>query len=123
MLIIANDRFLDSSFSARMGDTFIVSDSGKGHLNFGQSKPGGPSGVGTYGQGVSGIPGTYLNQGKVPRQRVVNPVIEQQVVRPYAGDSEGNTFVPVVDDEGNAIEGFDSEGRPVCVADPNPTSS
>ena len=119
---LANDRLLDASFSARMGDTFIVSDSGKGHLNFGQSKPGGPSGGGTYGQGVSGIPGTYPNQGKVPMQRVVNPVIERQVVRPYAGDSEGNTFVPVVDDEGDAIEGFDSEGRPVYVADPNPTS-
>ena len=39
---LENDRF-DSSFSARMGDTFIVSDSGKGHLNFGQTKPGGPA--------------------------------------------------------------------------------
>ena len=56
---LANDRFLDASFSARMGDTFIVSESGKGHLNFGQYKPGGPAGSGAYRQGVSGVPGTY----------------------------------------------------------------
>ena len=30
-----NDELLDSSFSARMGDAFVVSDSGNGHLNFG----------------------------------------------------------------------------------------
>ena len=34
-----SDKFLDSSFSSRMGSTFIVSDSGKGHLNFGQPSP------------------------------------------------------------------------------------
>ena len=117
-----NDELLDSSFSARMGDAFVVSDSGNGHLNFGQAKPGGSAGSGIYGDGVSGVPGTYSNYGKVPRQRVVNPVVDQRVVRPYVGDSEGDVFVPVVDDEGSEVQGFDSQGRPVYVADTNPAS-
>lgn len=120
---LENDRLLDSSFSARMGDTFIVSDSGKGHLNFGQSKPGGPAGSGIYGQGVSSVPGTYSNVGQVPRQRVVNPVIEQKVVRPYPGTLEGNIFVPVTDEDGEPIEAFDSKGRPIYVPDSNPDSA
>ena len=117
-----NDELLDSSFSARMGDTFVVSDSGNGHLNFGQTKPGGSAGSGIYGDGVSGVPGTYSNYGKAPRQRVVNPVVERRVVRPYVGDSEGDIFVPVVDDEGSEIQGFDSQGRPLYVADTNTAS-
>ena len=32
---------IDSSFSAKIGDTFIVSESGKAHMNFGAYKPGG----------------------------------------------------------------------------------
>ena len=58
-----NDQLLDSSFSARMGETFIVSDSCTGHLNFGRVKPGGPAGSGSYGQGVSGLPGAYSSYG------------------------------------------------------------
>ena len=105
-----------------MGDKFIVSDSGTGHLNFGSSKPGGPSGSGVYGEGVSGVPGTYPSYGQVPRQRVVNPVVERQVVTQYSGDSQGNVFVPVTDAEGNAIEGFDAQGRRSYALDPDPTS-
>ena len=117
-----NDELIDSSFSARMGDKFIVSDSGTGHLNFGSSKPGGPSGSGVYGEGVSGVPGTYTSYGQVPRQRVLNPVVERQVVTQYSGDSQGNVFVPVTDAEGNAIEGFDAQGRRSYAVDPDPTS-
>ena len=58
-----NDQLLDSSFSARMGETFIVSDSGTGHLNFGRVKPGGPAGSGSYGEGISGAPGTFSSYG------------------------------------------------------------
>ncbi|MCB4394022.1 type II and III secretion system protein [Synechococcus sp. HB1133] len=117
-----NDELLDSSFSARMGDTFIVSDSGTGHLNFGQAKPGGTAGSGTYGEGVSGVPGTYENNGQVPRQSVVNPVVEQQLVAPYGGVSGEDVYVPVTDAEGEPIEAFDSDGRPRYAPDTNPTS-
>ena len=33
-----NDQLIDSSFSARMGNTFVVSESGKGFMNFGIEK-------------------------------------------------------------------------------------
>ena len=118
-----NDELLDSSFSARMGDAFIVSDSGTAHLNFGQFKPGGTSGTGRYGQGVSGVPGAYENYGQVPRQSVVNPVVEQQLVAPFGGASGGAVYVPVTDADGEPIEAFDSKGRPLYAPDSSPTSS
>ena len=117
-----NDELLDSSFSARMGDKFIVSDSGTGHLNFGQFKPGGTAGTGRYGDGISGVPGTYENYGQVPQQSVVNPVVEKQLVAPYGGESGGDVYVPVTDAEGEPIEAFDSEGRPRYAPDTNPAT-
>ena len=120
---IANDKFIDSSFSARMGDTFIVSDSGSGHLNFGQYKPGGPLGSGPYGRGESGVPGTYPNLGQVAEQRVidpveaaqtvVDPVVQQQAVFPPSQQGVDPVLVPV----------YDTEGRPIYVPDTNPTAS
>ena len=116
-----NDELLDSSFSARMGDTFIVSDSGTGHLNFGQAKPGGTAGSGTYGEGVSGIPGTYSNNGKVPRQRVIDPVtVRQEVVPQYVVAQER-----FINSEGEleTRDLLDSSGRKVFLPsnDPNAT--
>ena len=45
---LANDKSIDSSFSARIGDNFIVSENGNAHLNFGQNKPGSSAGTGIY---------------------------------------------------------------------------
>ena len=144
---LANDRLLDASFSARMGDTFIVSDSGKGHLNFGQSKPGGPAGSGIYGQGVSGVPGTYPNSGQVPQQRVidpvvasqsvVNPVVQEQAVFPPQTPGGAPVLVPKLDSMGRPIyvpssdpaapqtltPVYDSNGQPIYVPDPNPAAA
>ena len=56
---LLNDKGIDSSFSARMGDKFIVSESGQGFLNFGSYKPSGTEGTGTFnGEGYL-KPGTY----------------------------------------------------------------
>ena len=144
---LANDRLLDASFSARMGDTFIVSDSGKGHLNFGQSKPGGPAGSGIYGQGVSGVPGTYPNSGQVPQQRVidpvvasqsvVNPVVQEQAVLPPQAPGEAPVLVPKLDSMGRPIyvpssdpaapqtlkPVFDSNGQPIYVPSTDPAAA
>ena len=116
-----NDELLDSSFSARLGDTFIVSDSGSGHLNFGRSKPGGPSGGGTYGDGVSGVPGTYSNYGNVPQQRVIDPAAVRQVEVPeYVVAQER-----FINSEGEleTRDLLDSSGRKVFLPsnDPNAT--
>ena len=118
---LTNDRFLDTSFSARMGDTFIVSESGTGHLNFGQTKPGGPSGTGIYGDGVSGVPGTYAARGQVEQRRVIDPVAERQVVVPeYVVAQE-----QFINSEGEleTRDLLDSSGRQVFLPsnDPNAT--
>ena len=56
---LSNDKTIDSSFSARMGDKFIVSESGQGFLNFGAYKPSGVSGTGTFNGGDYLKPATY----------------------------------------------------------------
>ena len=56
---LSNDKTIDSSFSARMGDKFIVSESGQGFLNFGAYKPSSVSGTGTFNGGDYLKPGTY----------------------------------------------------------------
>ena len=117
-----NDRLLDSSFSARMGDTFIVSESGKGHLNFGQYKPGGPAGTGAYGDGFSGVPGAYPNRGQVPEQRVIDPVVESQsVVNPVV--QERAVFPPQVPGgDPILVPKLDSMGRPIYVPSSDPAA-
>ena len=115
-----NDKTFDSSFSSRMGNTFIVSDSGKGHINFGDYKPGSFEGTGLYGEGASGVPGTYSVSGKVPQQRVVNPTVQKQAVAPFIAPNGEQILVPV--DPENPIYAYDSEGRPVYVPDKNPSS-
>ena len=129
---------LDASFSARMGDTFIVSDSGKGHLNFGQYKPGGPAGSGPYRQGVSGArnlcslwPGraTGVIDPVVASQAVVNPVVQEQAVFPPQQPGGQPVLVPKLDSMGRPIyvpssdpaaqqtlkPVYDSNGQPVYV--------
>ena len=49
-----NDKAINSSFSSRIGNTFIVSESGKGHLRFGDYKPVNSLGSSVYGSGASG---------------------------------------------------------------------
>lgn len=139
-----NDSTIDSSFSAKIGNTFIVSQSGKAHMNFGAYKPGGPSlGAGTYNGSEYVRPGTYPSY--VPRvqaQDARNPYIvaQKEVVNPIFNDDgkrigEEKTFVDVLDEQGrpkyirdtnpNAektlVPRFDKNGRPIYVNanDPN----
>ena len=54
-----NNLDIDASFSSRIGNTYLVSDSGRAFMNFGDYKPGSPSGTGVYdGVGFS-RPGDY----------------------------------------------------------------
>ena len=138
-----NDELLDSSFSARLGDTFIVSDSGSGHLNFGRSKPGGLSGGGTYGDGVSSVPGTYSNYGNVPQQRVIDPAAVRQVevpeyvvaqerfinsegeleTRDLLDSSGRKVFLPSNDPNATQLRTvFDSNGQPIYVPSNDPSA-
>ena len=57
---LKNDLEIDSSFSSRIGNTYLVSDSGRAYMNFGQYKPGGALGAGVYQGGGYSRPGDYL---------------------------------------------------------------
>ena len=57
---LLNDKSIDSSFSARLGDTFIVSESGRAFMNFGAYRPGNQDGTGLLRQGSEySEPGSY----------------------------------------------------------------
>ena len=118
-----NDKSIDSSFSARMGDTFLVSRSGQAHMNFGQYKPGNPSGTGVFQEGEYGTPGTYratvpgvekarMVDPMVPAQTVVPPMVDQQVVIPPVEPGGAPTLVPV----------YDATGQPIKVPSSDPTA-
>jgi type IV pilus assembly protein PilQ len=45
---LTNDKTANSSFSARIGNKFIVSENGQAYMNFGKLKPGNSSGTGSF---------------------------------------------------------------------------
>ena len=121
---LTNDKTVDASFSARMGDTYIVSQSGKAHMNFGRYKPGNPSGTGVYEDGEYGTPGAY--QARVPgvqaqqvldpleqAQTVVPPMVDQQIVIPPTEPGGSPTLQPV----------YDATGQPIKVPSTDPTAT
>ena len=108
-----NDKSIDSSFSARMGDTYVVSQSGKAHLNFGQYKPGNPSGTGIYKDGDYGVPGTYTAKiPKVPAQQVNAAMVPLQTVIPPSEPGGSPSLTPV----------YDASGQPIMVPSTDPSA-
>ena len=131
---LRNSQTVDSSFSARMGDTFIVSQNGNAHLNFGRYKPGNSAGTGVYDPAGDnyGEPGAY--QGKVPRvpaQTVVNPVVEgQQAVDAQIAQQtvnsafvEAQEYITNADGETELVPKLDDLGRPIYVPTTNPNAA
>jgi len=100
-----NDATIDSNFSAKIGDAFIVSQSGKAHMNFGAYKPGGAAGTGVFDGGNGQVPGSYPDSPTVGIQRPMPPVV------PLAESAE---VVPTRDDDGN-LTGYDVIRKPVLV--------
>ena len=109
---LTNDKSMDSSFSAKLGDeAYVVSNSGTAHMNFGSSKPG-PStgGTGLYGEGVSGEPGVYPTQ---------DPLVQLQ----RAALVPKKIWVPGADGaEGGFEEVFNANGDPIYVPSTNPNT-
>jgi type IV pilus assembly protein PilQ len=109
---LTNDKSMDSSFSAKLGDeAYVVSNSGTAHMNFGSSKPG-PSigGTGLYGQGISGEPGVYPTQ---------DPLVQLQ----RAALVPKKIWVPGADgSEGGFEEVFNANGDPIYVPSTNPNT-
>ena len=110
-----NDTSIDSSFSAKIGDAFIVSESGKAHMNFGAYKPGSAEGgTGIYSGDGYMTPGMYDRDVElVEKKRFFPPYVEAKQVVRTGMDEDGNPIfaeVPL----------YDGEGRPVYWPDPNP---
>jgi type IV pilus assembly protein PilQ len=139
---LLNDKSIDSSFSARLGDTFIVSESGRAFMNFGAYRPGNRQGTGLLANGTEyATPAEYsAGLSQVQQQKVFDPplVAKQREVVTQSSNSGGTTstttlvpvlidgqevFVPSTDPsaEASLTPRFDKKGRPIYVPakDPN----
>ena len=111
-----NSKTVNTSFSSRIGDNFIVSENGNAYMNFGKYKPSSASGTGVY-SGDSGYlqPGVYdTNTEKEPMKRFVRPFVPRQV-RVETRDDEGNITYSLEDY-------INEKGEKEYVRDPNPDS-
>ena len=77
---LTNDKQIESSFSAKFGDTFIVSDGGRAFMNFGAYKPGGSAGTGVFNGGEINSPNDYSGPERFEAQSVVPSMVEKQAV-------------------------------------------
>ena len=114
-----NDKSADSSFSAKIGNTFIVSASGKAHMNFGANKPGSAEGgTGVYSGDGYQTPGTYDRDVElVEKKRFLPPYIVAKQSKQTGVDKE--TGAPIFTE----VPLYDSAGRPVYWPDPNPNAN
>ena len=143
---LENDTTIDSSFSAKIGNTFIVSKSGKAHINFGKYKPGVPStrddpngGTGIYNGNQYSTPGEYsrffpkvqaqdMRDPVVAAQEVQEPYVESKSVNPAYVVAKKEVTNTVTDGAGNRstettfVDVLDAQGRPVYILDTNPNA-
>ena len=138
---LLNDKSIDSSFSARLGDTFIVSESGRAFMNFGAYRPGNRQGTGLLANGTEYTTPAEYSAGlsQVQQQKVFDPplVAKQREVVTQSSNSGGTTstttlvpvlidgqevFVPSTDPsaEASLTPRFDKKGRPIYVPAKNP---
>lgn len=83
---LSNDKSIDASFSARIGNTFIVSESGKAFMNFGDRRPGSSDGTGLLANGSQySRPGSYsAGTPSVVAQKSIQPSFAaQDALSPY----------------------------------------
>ena len=139
-----NDQSIDSSFSARLGNTFIVSQNGRAFMNFGAYKPGTQQGTGLLNDGTSYTsPGDYsAGLPQVQRQKVFDPPlvvklkeITSVVKDPDTGSETITTtlvpdlkdgqeqYVRSTDPAAEAIRTplYDNKGRPIYVEGKDPS--
>ena len=137
---LLNDKSIDTSFSAQIGNTFLVSESGKAFMNFGNQKPGNKDGTGVLGNGTTyATPGSYrAGTPQVQSQAVgtrANDVFPAQVpatdaVLPqFEAKNVVPRFIAAQDIVVNAVTGareliprLDANGAPIYIRDPNPNS-
>ena len=150
---LLNDKSIDTSFSAQIGDTFLVSESGKAFMNFGGQKPGDSSGTGRVSNNYAtdrptySTPGSYYNAdtpqvqsqaiGYQPQDAFSPQVAAQDVVAPFFAvqDNVGRPQVEVAgqpnsfEDTGDDslpdvfVPRLDGNGQQIYVPDNNPAAS
>ena len=147
---LLNDKTIDTSFSAQIGNTFLVSESGKAFMNFGDQKPGSSQGTGlvrnrsrenpyafatpgSYSAGIPRVPEQALGYQpqdvfapQVPANDVVGPFFAalDNVGRPQV-DLEGtNDFVDTGDDTlpDVFVPRLDADGQQIFIPSTDPTA-
>ena len=136
---LKNDKAIKTSFSARIGNTFLVSDKGKAFMNFGSQKPGSNAGTGvidnetpyttpgSYKAGVSQVQsqavGAVANDVFSPQvgaQNAVAPQVTAQDVRePFV---PGQEVISVAGEAPVVFPKYDANGLPTYFPDPNPNA-
>ena len=119
-----NDASIDSSFSAKIGNNFIVSESGTAHMNFGKYKPGDAQiGTGLYDGSEYAKPGFYpSNVPMVQAQEVKDPFITKKDGSNPIVITERNESGEIISQDITYPEIFDKFGRPEYVRDSNPNA-
>ena len=128
---LLNDKNMDTSFSAQIGNTFLVSERGRAFVNFGSQKPGSSAGTGVLKNKVDGVP-SYSTPGSysagVPNvqsqavgavaNNVFDPQVAAQDVRaPFV---TGKEVIPVAGAAPVVFPKYDANGLPTYFPDPNP---
>ena len=111
---LSNIKGVDSSFSAKLGNTFIVSENGQAFMNFGDYRPGNQQGTGLLGNGTQyAEPGSYqAGVEQVQGNSLFDPVVEARI----RGEVDENGEVKF-------IQKLDDLGRPIYVPDTNPAAT
>ncbi len=118
---LENDATIDSSFSARFGNAFLVSQGGRAYMNFGENKPGGSDGTGIVVDGTQYVtPGSYsAGTEKVQAQQVFPPyVIAKERVETSTVLPDGSVQRSV-----ELVDKLDNLGRPVYVPSTDPSAA
>ncbi|WP_255124877.1 type II and III secretion system protein [Synechococcus lacustris] len=101
---LENDTSMDNSFATRIGNTFIVNDSGQALINFGTLKPPG-EGLGSGKFDGSGTPLTAVTPFGFPdNSQLFGNRIQGQA--PFPG-----TQIPVLDPDGNIVTRRGPDGK------------
>ena len=105
---LLNDKSIDASFSSRIGNTFILSDSGKAVINFGTEPGVDPS---------APISAEQANRAFVEQQAVVPPYVEK-LAEAYTFTDPDTGAVSVVE-----VPFINSDNQKEYVPDPNPNAA
>ena len=117
---LTNDRSIDSSFSARIGNAFLVNESGQAFMNFGRYRPGTSAGTGRLFNNSPYVePGQY--SAGVPQVEASN-VVDPPAVEAKQFVNKTTTIGGVTTITQELQPKLDALGRPVYVDSTDPAA-